>query len=153
KLLIRLGPDVFEIRIKNDGTADSSLLTSSCDMKLRGPAWLPDGSGYVFAGRGGIFQGDINGQNLRPLIRSEDSTIFGLPTWSPDARMMAYIANGNQTQAWNLYIADVATQRTRQLSFIGQGSRDVRVVHFAWSPDSAGLAYTTLGSAHIYVSD
>jgi TolB protein len=89
---------------------------------------------------------DSDGYNPQTILRSKQPLMS--PSWSPDARQVAYVSFENKTA--EIYIQDVASGSRRKLaSFKGINGAP------AWSPDGRKLALTLSrdGNPEIYVMD
>ena len=100
------------------------------------PKWSPDSKSVAFvSGRGdhsfiGVL--DIGGKSVRYLAPSVDKD--DLPRWSPDGKWIAYIKTAGTQQKeplipirprpWSLWIADVTTERGRQVWHSGNAPQD-----------------------------
>ena len=84
---------------------------------------------------------DLAGQPLQDLTDYDGRVSFLL---SPDDRQLAYVATDAEMEASTLgplYVVDVETRRTRELS-------DRPVLAFYWSPDGQKLAFLTLDTVN-----
>lgn len=88
---------------------------------------------------------DADGENPVPILRSGEPVMS--PSWSPDARQLAYVSFEKGTPA--IYVQDVATQQRRAVtSEAGVNGAP------SWSPDGRRLALTlskNTGNLDIYV--
>lgn len=87
---------------------------------------------------------DADGYNAQILLESPEPLLS--PSWSPDAKKLAYVSFEGKNSA--IYVQDVLTgQRERVAAFDGINSSP------AWSPDGSRLAMTLSkdGNTEIYV--
>jgi TolB protein len=97
------------------------------------PAWSPDGASLAIAMSGSIWTIDPATGIAREL--TYDRKYHSMPTWSPDGRWIAYVADdGGRTI--QLEIVNVATGESRALT-----SDDQIYMDPAFSPDGTRLAY------------
>jgi TolB protein len=129
--------------ITPDGRDTQSLVISGGAFSA--PQWSADGKQLVYAIADDQTQRllvtDVAGQPLQDLTNYEGRVSFLL---SPDDRQVAYVATDAEVEASTLgplYVVDVETQRTRELS-------DRPVLAFYWSPDGSKLAFLTLDTVN-----
>ncbi|MCH8327530.1 MAG: PD40 domain-containing protein, partial [Candidatus Marinimicrobia bacterium] len=107
------------------------------------PAWSPDGSQIAVSqyrrGRHGSLLWDIRVVDLESGKRRwlTSSAKAHDPVWSPDGESILYI--GQQQRASNLFVHDLATAATRQLTHF---SRDTVIQDPRWSPDGSQIAFS-----------
>ena len=101
------------------GTEPNRIRNSA---QARAPTFSPDGATIAFysteSGYQDIWLVSSDGENLRQLTHqamSVDDPRFA-PGWSPDGRTIAYISNRTDYWSDDLWLADVATGETTQLS-------------------------------------
>ncbi len=79
------------------------------------PAWAPDGSWLVFAGRDGfavdIYAVQPDGSSLTRL--TNDGNLARSPVWSPDGRQLAYLSN--KTGYFEVWAIDIQADPFRAL--------------------------------------
>jgi TolB protein len=103
-------------------------------------------SGTGAAKRYTLLVADSDGYNPQTILTSAQPLMS--PSWSPDARQVAYVSFEKKTA--EIYLQTIATgQRTRVASFKGINGAP------AWSPDGRRLALTLSrdGNPEIYVMD
>lgn len=77
----------------------------------------------------------------KTTVLTQDRFSVSSPRWSPDGQHVAFIAKAGQTKdALNqIFLLPIAGGEAKQLTKASKG-----VQHFAWSPNSADIAYATL---------
>jgi Tol biopolymer transport system component len=103
-----------------------------------GPDWSPDGSTIVFNSDrdGGRIRGylvDPNGSNLRAL---DLDAWVEYPSFSPDGSSIVFM--GHEAEDYEIYVADLASRETRQLTDSPGGDGWP-----VWSPDGSSIAFTS----------
>ncbi len=103
-----------------------------------GPDWSPDGSTIAFnsdrdGGRLSGYLVDPDGSNLRRL---DINAWVEYPSFSPDGKAIAF--EGHDGHDYEVYVADIATGKARQLTDSPGGDGWP-----AWSPDGTTIAFTT----------
>jgi TolB protein len=105
------------------------------------PQWSADGERLVYAldtpDTQQLIIADLQGRAINEITDFEERISFLL---SPDGERLAYVltpSNAGANTLGPLYVADVETLRTRELT-------DQPVWGFFWSPDSAKLAYLAM---------
>ena len=89
---------------------------------------------------------DVDGARAQVLLESQEPIMS--PTWSPDARQIAY--SSAESGNWAIFIQDLATgQREQITNFPGQNAAPV------WSPDGTKMAMVLSmdGNPDIHVMD
>jgi len=127
-------------RVNSDGSA-STRLTFTRDIDEREPEYSADGSQIVYRVNpreatetnavGELWLMDINGNNQRTL-----GVIGRAPAWSPDGNRLAFMSD--RTGRWNIYLYEVGTGRTDQLT-----NCDTNCRWPAWSSDGQAIVYNT----------
>jgi dipeptidyl aminopeptidase/acylaminoacyl peptidase len=135
--------DLWSVQV---GSEASTQITRD-EGNERAPAISPDGRWIAFiSSRGG--QNDIwavpadGGAAPRQLTKGampEDETRFG-PVWSPDSKTIAYVSNGSDYWHDDVWLVDVASGKSRQLTR-GLMASETPV----WSPDGKHIG--VLGSS------
>jgi dipeptidyl aminopeptidase/acylaminoacyl peptidase len=128
------------------GATEPSPLTRDKDDE-RAPVVSPDGKSVAFystrSGHQDIWivpsDGSAPPRALTSAAMAIDDTRFA-PAWSPDSRQIAYISNKADYWHDDVWIADVASGKARQLSRSLMAASSP-----AWSPDGRALAL--LGTA------
>jgi acylaminoacyl-peptidase len=82
--------------------------------------------------RRSIWLVDESGRNHRPLVQGEGS--YASPVWSPNGRMIAYVANENGAAELRVFYLD--SQRSATLARLPGGAANL-----TWSPDGGTLAF------------
>jgi hypothetical protein len=100
----------------------------------------PDGTSVAFdsdrGGTRGIFVANRDGTNVH---RVSGPGYAALPTWSPDGGRIAFVkADDRDDTVWNLWILELATGASRQVSFHGAG----RTSSGSWFPDGHRICYS-----------
>jgi Tol biopolymer transport system component len=99
----------------------------------------PDGSAVAFdsdrQGVRAVYVAQVDGTDIR---RVSGHGFAAVPTWSPDGRQLAFVKAGSNPRVWNVWVADVTSQRLRQVSdhAVGQSWGA------SWFPDGRRLAYS-----------
>jgi TolB protein len=125
--------------MKSDGSDPRQLLT------LKGTiftlSWAPDGRAVAFdlvsIGKNAkndsdIYTLDINGASSPRLLIKNGYD----PSWSPDARMIAFSSFRDKT--WGIYVINVHGSTPRQL-IAGKAANEMPV----WSPDGRAIAFAS----------
>lgn len=138
-----------------DGTGPRQLIARPdpdadpfCDRVcgLTDPQFSPDGSRIASLEPydGGTFTRlvvvDADGANLRVFPETGDRATmvaYGRVSWSPDGTRVAYAAGARESDRSAIFVRDVRTGQTRQLTDAGAFR-----LHPAWSPDGRRIAFT-----------
>ena len=144
---------VYLVRPDGSDLHQLVLPPSGADLgDVTGVAWSPDGTRLALTRRP---TGQLNDQNdfVQLVALNGKSTLFlgsaSQPQWSPDGSQLAFIHNDGQGFP-ALYVArGYGTEAAMVVSSTAllSGTREL-LFDFAWSPDSAHLAYTTAGPYH-----
>lgn len=145
------------------GSIEAIQVTSDLEG-VRAAALSPDGQSVAFysseSGSQDVWLVPSDGsgppRQLTEGSMTADETRFR-PSWSPDGSTIAYVANQADFYADDVWLVDVNTGRTRQLS---DGIRAISTTP-AWSPDGSRIAvlgtredeYWYLDIADIYLLD
>jgi len=144
--------DVAQLYVLNVNGSDRRVLyTAESDIFLI--SWSPDGSQIAFLGDKGYTLMSSDGASLRTLpIANFPGTFPFEPVWSPDSRMIAYVASDGTIpykldppdpfQGATLRLIDVTTGEDRPLlSDSSSGHIDP-----AWSPDGSQIVFASIHS-------
>jgi Tol biopolymer transport system component len=120
---------------------DAEIIEDAVDStpaSFQAPAWSPDGNRILLTrlndkDRKEIILADSSGAIEKPLAEFSVNASFA---WSPDSRLVAYIAGSQQTSAGALGELHVMDLETDEDFF-----QDDDVFAFFWSPNSRKLAY------------
>jgi serine/threonine protein kinase len=157
-----ISPDGMQIaftRVTSDGNQQIWLIdTDGRNLRPllkngqfgRAPEWSPDGSKIVFetAAPGSEMRqhdlaiADVRSGKLHML--TETTSWEGGPTWSPDGTRIAFHARSSGSNCMQIYIVDVASRQTEQLSKLdNQQCRPQSEGEFwpDWSPNGRQLAF------------
>lgn len=120
---------------------DPRNITNTPGVMEREPAWSPDGKSIAyFSDESGDYALHIRpqagGGDVTKVPLGEKPSIYFSPTWSPDSKRLAFI-DSHQT----LWYVEIATKKVVRVDKDRFWSRSGDVLHPAWSPDSAWLAY------------
>lgn len=136
QLFAHIGSNRLELQ-DSDGVRSSFLFTGA---DFSSPQWASSGDKLVYATRDdGVQQvviGDVNANPLTTITEFDNRISFSL---SPDGRSLAYVLSPSQIGATTfgpLYVADVDTLATRELS-------TEPVWAYFWSPDGTKLAWVS----------
>jgi Tol biopolymer transport system component len=100
--------------------------------------WAPDGKALVLTDEAAILVQPLRGRE-RVVARGEDVVS---PTWSPDGRWIAYVAQGGRAAQKGLWVVRPNGKQRHRVS------RDA-LSTLAWSPDGRSLAYGTAKGAAV----
>jgi TolB protein len=100
----------------------------------------PDGTQIAFDsdrdGERAVYVAGSDGQHVR---RVSGEGFAAVPSWSPDGRQLAFVkGEPGKPQVWNLWTADLETQRLRRLTSYPYG----QPWGGSWFPDGRRLAYS-----------
>jgi TolB protein len=133
--------EVYDVTAAGGG-AQSLVISGGA---FSAPQWSTNGEQLVYAIADDQAQHllvtDVAGQPLKAVTDYEGRVSFLL---SPDDRQLAYVATDAEVEASTLgplYVVDLETQRTRELS-------DRPVLAFYWSPDGRKLAFLALDTVN-----
>jgi Tol biopolymer transport system component len=106
--------------------------------------WLVVMNSQIFPERLAIWQFDLNGYVLKPLVQSGDTN--SQPHFSPDGRQLVYAQFREGKSEIMLY--DFETETRTNIT-----AHDAYALFPAWSPDGQWIAYSTTidGNAEIYL--
>ncbi|MFL1897462.1 PDZ domain-containing protein [Aquimarina sp. 2-A2] len=135
KLTIGIATDLLEMR---------SRYVSGADY-IRSAGISPSGARAVFDFRGEIItvpaeKGDVNNLTNTPGVHEK------YPTWSPDAKHIAYFSDASGEYA--LHLKSIKNGNVINLPLSGTGF----YAHLHWSPDSKKLCFVDNGR-NLYVAD
>ncbi|MFI5235049.1 MAG: PDZ domain-containing protein [Gemmatimonadales bacterium] len=141
--------DLFSLPAKDGPVIDLTRTSGSAE---RWPAWSPDGKQVAYwSDRSGEYELTLRASDGTGDERTVTHLGAGFryrPFWSPDGKSIAFI-----DQAMKIWIADVATGRTRlvdQALYFFEGNLEGFTP--SWSADSRWLAYVRdLGDQHTAV--
>lgn len=147
-LMNRIAPSVSELYIANaDGSNERKLLA---DTRFEYNGVFAPGGGFLFTserngdGQSDIFRASADGKLVQPLVTGAPMDDAGV--LSPDGRTLAFVSTRNGYRA-NIWLMDVKTGRTRQLTGIGsvKGAEGKPDCYFrpAWSPDGKWIAFSS----------
>lgn len=117
----RYTPQIYTMNA--DGTGQVQLTPTAPGVRTyrTSPDWSPDGTTVAYMQQHGDFQlwtigvRDRKMKKLTTVGENED------PTWSPDSRHIAFTSN--RSGAKEIWVMDVQTGRSRQLTRMGGGAR------------------------------
>jgi Tol biopolymer transport system component len=131
---------------------EANLDGSSLRKVTSGPAYhaecaySPDGKQIVYAsnesGSMNIYISDVNGSNVRPLTRTEESYNGG-PFFSPDGKWVVFRSDREEKDLLQIFIVRSDGSEEKQLT----NNRHVNWAPF-WHPNGKIIAYTTSKHGH-----
>ncbi|HEX8627526.1 MAG TPA: hypothetical protein VF755_05085 [Catenuloplanes sp.] len=113
---------------------------------LTAPNFSPDGrqiaslEPYDGGQMGRLIVLNVDGTNVRvfPGVDARATMVgYGRVSWSPDGTRVTYAAGPREADRSAIYVTDVGTGATRQLTDAGSFK-----LHAAWSPDGRQIAYS-----------
>jgi Tol biopolymer transport system component len=124
-----------------DGTGQTKL--SASVLPEFDPVWSPDGKMIAFLrdyGASGVEIVVMNSNGIGPEARLTSNTFTDTAVvWSADSKKIAY--QSNRSGQWRVYLTDIGTKATAELTVIPPVSSDRRLP--AWSPDGEQIAYVS----------
>ncbi len=122
--------------MNSDGSAQTTLVTSSATNEYGQLAWSPDGTKIAFhskaSGNFNIYVMDSNGTNITAL--TSDAGSDKCPAWSPDGSKIAF--QTNRDGKYQIYV--MASNGSAQTRLTNSGSVDENP---SWSPDGTKIAF------------
>ena len=126
---------------------DPRNITATTAVHERFPVWSPDGARIAyFSDEGGEYRLHIAPQAGRGEVKQYTlggSGFYEQMAWSPDGERIAFADNSRTL--WVIALADGSVRRISQEPYYGP----VNTLSFAWSPDSAWIAYTRITDAYL----
>jgi dipeptidyl aminopeptidase/acylaminoacyl peptidase len=124
-----------QIFTKNLDTGEVQQLTHTGNNDS--PIWSPDGTeilylSWVDKDTPNLFLMEADGSNQRPVLLSSDSQ--SNPDWAPDGKKISFVSD--RDGQLNIYIIDLATKKTTQLTNKPDGNFTPR-----WSSDGSKIAF------------
>ena len=116
-------------------------ISDAVDGDTSAPVWSPDGTRFVYGGRGGLlYSVDVGSGDRSLLVRLPGENLDSMDEieWSPDGAYLA-IMNDLQPGGGRLYVMNADGSGVRVLL------DDFELGGFAWSPDGTRLAYAASG--------
>lgn len=149
--------DRSDIYIMNANGKNVERITSTSDIEFAF-SWSPDGRRIAYDVFSTQFQVYISAMNddgswQVPLITSGYAW---MPAWSPDGTRIAYSAMDNETDTYEIFVADIDGGNAKQITHTPNGM----AYRAAWSPDGKKILYdytipddeeTIWGPGDIYV--
>lgn len=141
RIVFRRGGDLWRVAV---GSTEPARLTDD-EHDERAPRVSPDGRRVAFySGRSGyqdiwVVAADGSGGPASPTQVTFDAfapdDFRWSPAWSPDSRRIAYVSNAAEYWHDDVWVVDVETLETRQVSRTLMASTEP-----AWSPDGTQIA-------------
>jgi TolB protein len=130
--------EAMELYVSGGDGSNPKRLTRTRNSINISPRWNPrTGREIAFisdrSGLPQIYITDADGTSQRPLLPGSGGRMDS-PAWSPDGRFIAFTWDGGGG-SYNIYLADVATSQTLQLTSEGRNEFPT------WSPDSRHIAF------------
>ena len=107
------------------GTFNTRILES--DVAESSPAWLPDGSGVIFAsdtrgdGATSLLLAPVDGSGEAAAVYSESGVRASMPTVSPDGTRVAFVSGApRDASTWDVVVLDLVSGDTIQLTLNDQ---------------------------------
>jgi eukaryotic-like serine/threonine-protein kinase len=148
--------DLYSMRLsKQYFPAEEPVKLRSEEAPNLGAAWLPDGSGIVFAskwnGENGLWRTSASSRD-RPRRLPFAPTFASEPAVSRQGNRLAYTVFRNDSNIWRVELTGPNRKPTVPVPVISSTRRDAEP---ACSPDSKKLAFTSdqSGAQEVWVSD
>ncbi len=130
------------------GVSSTKQLTFTTSKNETAPAWLPDGSTFLFlsnreapangAAQNQIYLMRIDGGEARKITDAKDGVVDF--TVSPDGKTLVYRAGRNETrQLYRMALAGIETAKPEQLT-----KQPAGVETWDWAPDSKRVYFSAL---------
>jgi TolB protein len=120
-LISNSGGGIYKFVLKNDGTVEPQRLAIPAEYRCNNDkAISPDGTKLAFSAtlppeRGSqVFLADANGSNVKMMVSDSPSYFHG---WSPDGKMMAFVAQRNKSGQYDIYRVPAAGGVEERLNF------------------------------------
>lgn len=148
-LMNRIAPSVSELYTASlDGSNERKLLADTAfDYNASRSAdgkWLLFTSERRADGQSDLYRARADGTGIEPLLAND--AMEDAAALSPDGKTLAYVSTANGYRA-NIWLRDMATGRTRQLTGIGaiRGKEGKPDCYFrpSWSPDGKWIAFSS----------
>jgi Tol biopolymer transport system component len=130
--------DIWLIQLDDGSRASlTAPLTGDRAVSNDVPAWSPDGTQIVFSSDDTSFSRivvfNLRDSTFTTLAQSDDRNFYR-PLWSPDGKLIAFVAYGDHPGLW------VTTTGGKNLREIITGE----VRDFSWSPDGTALVFSLI---------